>query len=108
MIVERLLANRGVVICKSSYSPDLAPADFFYSQVKIALKGKRFQDFKIIKKNIAVEHSAVSLCSLDNFHVSLEKLSVLRSWNIALKEIKQFYTSISYVTFLTDRRTKLF
>jgi hypothetical protein len=67
MIVERLLVNRGVVISKPSYSPHLAPADFFlFPEVKTALKGNRFQDFENIKNNIAVEHSAASFYALDN------------------------------------------
>jgi hypothetical protein len=51
-----------VEISHPSYSPDLAPAEFFlFPTVKTALKGKRFQDVEDIKKNVTAELNAVPL-----------------------------------------------
>jgi len=44
-IVKKFLANRNVaVLHHPSYSPDLAPADYFlFSKLKFSLKGRHFQ-----------------------------------------------------------------
>jgi hypothetical protein len=52
MTVKRFLVNRSVVkIVRPPHSPDLAPADFFYS---LAVTGK-FQDAEDIMKNVIAE-----------------------------------------------------
>jgi transposase len=59
--VKIFLANRDVVeMCHAPYSPDLAPADYFpFPKMKIALKGKRFQDVEDIKKNVTAKLNAL-------------------------------------------------
>jgi histone-lysine N-methyltransferase SETMAR len=50
-VVPRFLARKQVTVLHyPSYSPDLAPADFFlFPTLKSQLKGKRFQDIFAIK-----------------------------------------------------------
>jgi hypothetical protein len=50
--VKTFLAKYGVMeISHPPYHPDLAPADLFlFPTVKTALKGKRFQDMKTLRK----------------------------------------------------------
>jgi hypothetical protein len=52
--VVRFLAKRQVTVLHDpSYSPDLAPADFFlFPKLKSQLKGKRFQDISTIQANV--------------------------------------------------------
>jgi histone-lysine N-methyltransferase SETMAR len=56
--VARFLARKQVTVLRHpSYSPDLAPADFFlFPKLKSQSKGKRFQDISTIKANV-IEHS---------------------------------------------------
>ena len=51
--IQVFLASRGIpVIQQPSYSPDMALCDFwFFLQLKMVLKGKRFEDTDTIKKN---------------------------------------------------------
>jgi hypothetical protein len=44
--VQQFLAKYDItVVSQPSYSPDLAPCDFFlFPKIKMALKGKHFQD----------------------------------------------------------------
>jgi hypothetical protein len=43
-----------------SYSPDLAPSDFWlFPKIKSALKGRRFQDTEDIKKNVTMALKAI-------------------------------------------------
>jgi hypothetical protein len=53
LVVKSFLAKHSVVeISHPPYSPDLAPADFFFATVKTALKGRQFQDVEDIKKTV--------------------------------------------------------
>jgi histone-lysine N-methyltransferase SETMAR len=61
-VVKTFLAKHGVVeISHPPYSPDLAPADFFFPMTKTTFKGKRFQDVEDIKKNVTAELNTVPL-----------------------------------------------
>jgi transposase len=53
-VVARFLARKQVIVLHHpSYSPDLAPADFFlFPKLKSHLKGKRFQDISTIQANV--------------------------------------------------------
>jgi hypothetical protein len=66
--VKTFLVKHGVVeISHPSYSPDLAPMDFFlFPTVITALKGKRFQGVKHIKKNLKAELNAVRLAAIND------------------------------------------
>jgi hypothetical protein len=59
--IVRCLARKQVtVLHHPSYSPDLAPADFFlFLKLKSQLKGKRFHDISTIQANVTAnqEHS---------------------------------------------------
>jgi transposase len=52
-LVRNFLAkNETMVVPQPTYSPDLAPADFFlFSKLKSTLKGRRFDTFDEIQKN---------------------------------------------------------
>jgi transposase len=56
-LVQCFLAKHGIAqVPQPPYSPDLAPCDFFlFPQLKVALKGKRFEDVPAIQEN-ATEH----------------------------------------------------
>ena len=51
MLVREFLAkNKTVIMPQPTYSPDLAPADFFlFPKLKTPMKGKRFSMIKEIK-----------------------------------------------------------
>jgi histone-lysine N-methyltransferase SETMAR len=53
-VVAHFLARKQVtVLHHPSYSPDLAPVDFFlFPKLKSQLKGKRFQDISTIQANV--------------------------------------------------------
>jgi histone-lysine N-methyltransferase SETMAR len=53
-VVARFLTIKQVtVLHHTSYSPNLAPADFFlFPKLKSQLKGKRFQDISTIQANV--------------------------------------------------------
>jgi transposase len=61
-VVQQFLAKHGIpVVSQPLYSPDLAPCDFFlFPKIKMALKGKRFQDVDEIKQNVTEELRRVS------------------------------------------------
>jgi transposase len=48
-----LTKNKTTVVPQPSYSPDLAPADFFlFIKLKSTLKGRRFDTVDVIQKNL--------------------------------------------------------
>ncbi|GFW81087.1 histone-lysine N-methyltransferase SETMAR [Trichonephila clavipes] len=54
-IVKQLMAKRGegVQIEHPPYSPDLNPSNFFpFPRLRLALKGKRFDDIPDIQRNV--------------------------------------------------------
>ncbi|GFW96928.1 histone-lysine N-methyltransferase SETMAR [Trichonephila clavipes] len=53
-IVRQFLAEKGMEqIQHPSYSPDLNPSDFYlFSRLKLALKGKRFDDIPDVQRNV--------------------------------------------------------
>jgi len=51
LIREFLTKNETTVVPQASYSPDLAPAEFFlFPKLKSSLKGRRFQTVERIEK----------------------------------------------------------
>ncbi|VVC38688.1 Transposase, type 1 [Cinara cedri] len=61
-VVQQFLAKHDIpVVSQPPYSPDLAPCDYFlFPKIKIALKGKRFQDVDEIKQNATEQLRGVS------------------------------------------------
>ena len=52
LIREFLTKRKTTVVPQPSYSPDLAPADFFlFPQLKFSLKGRRFQTIEEVEEN---------------------------------------------------------
>jgi len=50
--IQVFLASHGIpVVQQPPYSPDMALWDFWLFQLKMVLKGKRFEDIDTIKKN---------------------------------------------------------
>jgi len=64
--IQVFLANCAIpVIQKPPYSADMAPCDFWlFPQLKIVMKGKRFEDIDAIKKNAT---SMLNTISKDSF-----------------------------------------
>jgi len=55
-----LAKNETTVVPQPPYSPDLAPADFFlFPKLKSTLKGRRFETFDEIQKNLTKELFAI-------------------------------------------------
>jgi hypothetical protein len=71
--VARCLARKQVtVLHHPSYSPDLAPGDFFlFSKLKSQLKGKRFQDISTIPANVTEQ---IRIIPKDSFKKSFQSL----------------------------------
>lgn len=71
-VVQQFLAKHGIpVVSQPPYSPDLAPCDFFlFPKIKMALKGKRFQDVDEIKQNATEQLRGVSK---NDFHRCFQK-----------------------------------
>ncbi|KAL4119443.1 hypothetical protein QTP88_012252 [Uroleucon formosanum] len=71
-VVWQFLAKHGIpVVSQPLYSPDLAPCDFFlFQKIKMALKGKRFQDVDEIKQNVTEQLREVSK---NDFHRCFQK-----------------------------------
>ena len=71
-VVQQFLAKHGIpVVSQPPYSPDLAPCDFFlFTKIKMALKGKLFQDVDEIKQNATKELRGVSKI---DFHRCFQK-----------------------------------
>ncbi|KAL4113507.1 hypothetical protein QTP88_017119 [Uroleucon formosanum] len=71
-VVQQFLAKHGIpVVSQPPYSPDLAPYDFFlFPKIKMALKGKRFQDVDEIKQNATEQLRGVSK---NDFHRCFQK-----------------------------------
>ena len=71
-VVQQFLAKHGIpVVSQPPYSPDLAPCDFFlFPKIKMALKGKRFQDVDEIKQNATEQLREVSK---NDFHRCFQK-----------------------------------
>jgi len=51
LLVRQFLSNKNITVCPHPhYSPDLAPCDlWFFSKVKMTVKGKRFESFQDIE-----------------------------------------------------------
>lgn len=60
-LVQQFLAKHQIAqVCQPPYSPDLAPCDFFlFPKVKLALKGRRFDDVDSIKMNATQQLNGV-------------------------------------------------
>ena len=60
-LVHQFLAKHKIVqLRQPSYSPDIAPCDFFmFPKMKMALKGKRFDDIETIQSNATRELKAI-------------------------------------------------
>ncbi|KAL4149391.1 hypothetical protein QTP88_003351 [Uroleucon formosanum] len=71
-VVQQFLAKHGIpVVSQPPYSPDLAPCDFFlFPKIKMALKGKRFQNVDEIKQNATEQLRGVSK---NDFHRCFQK-----------------------------------
>ncbi|KAL4088708.1 hypothetical protein QTP88_023792 [Uroleucon formosanum] len=71
-VVQQFLAKHGIpVVSQPPYSPDLAPCDFFlFPKIKMALKGKCFQDVDEIKQNATEQLRGVSK---NDFHRCFQK-----------------------------------
>jgi transposase len=60
LIREFLAKNETTVVPQPSYSPDLAPADFFlFPKLKSTLKGRRFESIEEIEENSLTELRAI-------------------------------------------------
>jgi len=60
LIREFLVKQDTIVVAQTSYSPDLAPVDFFlFPKLKSTLKGRRFQTIEEIKENLLQDLCAV-------------------------------------------------
>jgi hypothetical protein len=72
-VVARFLARKQLtVLHHPSYSPDLAPADFFlFSKLESQLKGKRFQDISKIQANVTEQIRSIPK---DSFKKSFQSL----------------------------------
>jgi hypothetical protein len=72
-VVARFLAIKQVtVLHHPSYSPDLAPADFFpFPKLKSQLKGKRFQDVSTIQADVTDQIRSIPKDSFKNSFQSL-------------------------------------
>jgi transposase len=72
-VVARFLARKQVtVLHHPSYSPDLAPADFFlFPKLKSQLKGKRFLDISTIQANVIEQIRSIPK---DSFKKSFQSL----------------------------------
>ena len=59
-LVQQFLAKHKIVqLCQPPYSPDIAPCDFWmFPKLKMALKGKRFDDIKTIQSKTTRELKA--------------------------------------------------
>jgi hypothetical protein len=71
--VGHFLARKQItVLHHPSYSPDLAPADFFlYPKLKSQLKGKRFQNISTIQANVTQQ---IRRIPKDSFKKSFQSL----------------------------------
>ena len=60
-LVQQFFAKHKIVqLCQPPYSPDIAPGDFWmFSKLKMALKGKRFDDIETIQSNATRELKAI-------------------------------------------------
>ena len=60
-LVQQFLAKHNIVQLRQlSYSPDIAPCDFWmFPKLKMALKGKRFDDIETIQSNATRELKAI-------------------------------------------------
>ena len=75
-LVRNFLAkNETTVVPQSSYSPDLAPADFFlFPKLKSTLKGRRFDTVDVIQKNSTNELFAIPKEAFQKAFQSWQKL----------------------------------
>jgi hypothetical protein len=74
--VKQFLAPKLIcVIQHSSYSPDLAPAEFLFlfPKVKLALKGKRFSDSSDIQRGVIEQLKGVALPEFQCYFEDLYK-----------------------------------
>ena len=60
-LVQEFLAKHKIVLLRQPpYSPDIAPCDFWmFPKLKMALKGKRFDDIETIQSNATRELKAI-------------------------------------------------
>jgi transposase len=72
-VVAHFLARKQVtVLHHPSYSPDLAPADFFlFPKLKSQFKGKRFQDISTMQANVTEQIRSILK---DSFKKSFQSL----------------------------------
>ena len=68
-LVQQSLANHKIVqLCQPPYSPDIAPCDFWmFPKLKMALKGKRFDDIETIQSNATRELKAIPKSAFEDY-----------------------------------------
>ena len=72
LIREFLAKQETIVVLQPSYSPDLAPADFFlFPKLKSTLKGRRFQTIEEIKENSLQDLRAIPQYAFQNWKETL-------------------------------------
>ena len=66
--VQQFLAKRKIVqLRQPPYSPDIAPCDYWmFPKLKMALKGKRFDDIETIQSNATRELKAISKSAFED------------------------------------------
>ena len=93
--VQQFLAKRKIVqLRQPPYSPDIAPCDYWmFPKLKMALKGKRFDDIETIQSNATRELKAISKSAFEDCF----KVVCLR-WSQA--QVKKFVANFKTSRFL--------
>ena len=95
LVLQFLAKHKIVQLRQPSYSPNMPPCDFWmFPKLKMALKGKRFDDIETIQNNATCELKAIPksafedcfkmwkhvfFCSKKNSHTINNRLSLLLS-----------------------------